>query len=293
MRLPALAAVALALFTSLAGPASAERIRIAGSDLLGEALQRSFESFAADGDRTLAYEMRGSRLGLAALQAGEAELALLVFGAQDPKPGPEVTHVVIGYLTTVVVVPAGLSLSQLHYGQLAGIFGASELNNFRRWSEVGALGEWAPRTISAMALRRSSGLSLDLFRYSVLQTPELKPTVALVETPEIAFQRLRGEEGGIAIMASPPPEDLGLKVLLVSKNPGDTAYPPTPENLHTGDYPLRLPVYLAFRRGEAGRFGYLLRHLLSDEAAPTLQAAGLMPLPVQARNQLVFDLEMK
>lgn len=293
MRLPALVAVALSLIAALPLTGRAQELRIVGSDLLEGALSRSLEPYARGTERTLAYDLRGSRLGLEALQAGNADLALLVLGAEDPKPGPELTSVVVGYLTSVVVVPADVSLTQINFAQLAGVFGASELNNFRRWSEVGALGEWAPRAISAMALRRSSGLALDLFRYNVLQTPELKPTVALLDTAQQAYQRLRGEEGGIAILPSSPPPELGLKVLLVARSAGETAYPPTAENLHTGDYPLRLPVHLAFRRGEAGRLGYLIRHLLADETAPILQEAGLMTLPVQARNQLIFDLETK
>ncbi len=297
MRLPPLlvsAAFATSLFvSSLVG---AEAIRLAGSDLLDEALRPSLTEFAKQNDLELSLDMRGSRLGLEALQGGKADLALLVFGEQDPKPGPEFSSSVFGYLTSVVVVPADLSLTQISFPQLAGVFGANELVNHKRWSDVGALGNWAPRTISAMALRRSAGLSLDLFRYNVLQKPELKPTVALLDTPEEVYARLSGEEGGIAILPAPPPASGSkLKVLLVAKGAraGDVAYPPTSENLHTGDYPLRLPVHVVFRKGDAPKVGRVIKHLLADETAPALQAAGVVPLPVQARNQLVFDIENK
>jgi len=296
MRLPPLlasASLAASLFaSSLLG---ADAIRLTGSDLLDEALRPNLVEFAKQNELALAFDLRGSRLGLEALQAGKADLGLLVFAAQDPKPGPEFSSVVFGYLTSVVVVPADLSLTQISFPQLAGIFGANELNNYKRWSEVGALGGWAPRTISAMALRRSAGLSLDLFRYNVLQKPELKPTVALLDTADEVYARLTGEEGGIALLPAAPQPGSKLKVLLVSKGTraGDVAYPPTSENLHTGDYPLRLPVHLVFRKGEAARIGRVARHLLADETIPALQAAGVVPLPVQARNQLVFDLENK
>jgi ABC-type phosphate transport system, periplasmic component len=293
MRFPRLSAAAfsVALFTS--SLFAAEAIRVAGSDLLDGALRENLEGFAKENDLALRFDLRGSRLGLTALQQGRADIALLVFGAQDPKPGPEMSNAVIGYLTSVVVVPADVSLTQISYPQLAGVFGASELNNYRRWSEIGALGEWAPRAISGMVLRRDTGLSLDLFRYNVLQTPELKPTIAQLDNAEEAYVRLLGNEGGIAILPSAPPPDKKLKVLLLAKGSGagDVAYPPTAENLHTGDYPLRLPVHLVFRKGEAGKLSRVIRHLLADETAPALQAVGVVPLPVQARNQLVFDLE--
>jgi hypothetical protein len=271
----------------------AEELRVAGSDLLAGPFQKDLEAFAKQNDLQIAFDLRGSRLGLEALQKGRADFALLVFAAQDPRPGPEYSSAVIGYLASVVVVPSSVSLTQISYSQLGGVFGASEVSSHRRWSEIGALGEWSQRSISAMALRRSTGLSLDLFRHNVLQKPELKPTVALLDSADEAYARLRGEEGGIAILPSAPPENSGLKTLLVAKDAGDVAYPPTAENLHTGDYPLRLAVHVVFRKGEAGRFVPLLRHMLADETAPVFSAAGVTPLPVQARNQLVFDLETK
>ena len=293
MRLLApLLAACLSLSSSVAALGAAD-IRIAGSDLLTGPFQKDLETFAQRNDWQLAFDLRGSRLGLEALQQGKADFALLVFAAHDPRPGPEYSSAVIGYLASVVVVPSSVSLTQINYAQLAGVFGASEVESHRRWSEIGALGEWAQRSISAMALRRSTGVSLDLFRYNVLQKPELKPTVALLDSVDQVYARLRGEEGGIAILPAAPPENFGLKALLVAKAAGDVAYPPTAENLHTGDYPLRLAVHVVFRKGEAGRFVPLLRHMLADETAPVFSASGVTPLPVQARNQLVFDLETK
>lgn len=293
MRLLApLFAACLSLSSSVLSLGAAE-IRIAGSDLLAGPFQKDLETFAQRNDWQIAFNLKGSRLGLEALQKGRADFALLVFGTQDPRPGPEYSSAVIGYLASVVVVPSSVSLTQINYAQLAGVFGASEVESHRRWSEIGALGEWAQRSISAMALRRSTGVSLDLFRHNVLQKPELKPTVALLDSADEVYVRLRGEEGGIAILPASPPENFGLKALLVAKAAGDVAYPPTAENLHTGDYPLRLAVHVVFRKGEAGRFVPLLRHMLADGTAPVFSASGVTPLPVQARNQLVFDLETK
>lgn len=294
MRFPALS-VAFACFAVLVCVPSSRssEVRVTGSDLLDGPLKADLETYAKSIDLRLSFDLRGSRLGMEALQNGTADLGLLVFGVHDPKPGPAFSSAVIGYLTSVVVVPADVSLTQINYTQLSGVFGARELNNYRRWSELGALGEWAPRAVSAMALRRGNGVSLDLFRYNVLQSPELKPTVALLDSAEEVYERLRGEEGGIAILPSAPPPGTRLKALLLAKGASDVAYPPTSENLHTGDYPLRLSVHVVFRRGEAARHALLLRRLLADETAPALQAMGVVPLPVQARNQLVFDLETK
>jgi len=270
----------------------AQTLRLAGSDLFQGTLSQNLQNINKANDLTLDLDLKGSRLGLIKLQEGKADLGLLVFGAEDRRPeAAEFASHVIGYLSAQIVVPQNLSLSQLSYEQLAAIFGASEQANYRRWSEVGALGEWAPRTVSAMALSRRTSLAVDLFRYNVLKTPDFKPTVALLEDKNTLYARLKGEEGGIAILPEPPPADSGLKVLLIAKKATDVAYGPSSENLHTGDYPLRVPVYLVFRRGDFVKYSRFIRYLLAEETIPTLLAAGVSPLPIQARNQLLFDLE--
>jgi phosphate transport system substrate-binding protein len=270
---------------------SAEPIRLVGSDLVADTLGPELKAFAAVNELPLAIELRGSRLGMETLQAGGADLALVVLGSEDTPPGPEFVNSIVGYLTTVVAVPATVPLSQIHFGQLAGVFGASEVTNIKRWSELGVTGSWGVRGITAVAVSRRGGLAVDLFRYEVLKTPDLKSTVVQFKDVASATARIGGEEGGIALLPSPPEEGGPLKVLLVAKGERDVAYGPTSENLHTGDYPLRLPVRLVFRKTDAKRLNFLIRHLLADETAPTLLKAGVVPLPVQTRNQLVFELE--
>ena len=265
-------------------------IRFVGSDLFAETIGSEVQRFAKASDSEVEVSLRSSRVGLDALEAGQADLGLLVLGADDPSPSPKLTSVKAGYLTLVIVAPASVALSQLNFGQLAGVFGSSESSNFKRWGELGITGPWSARSIAAMVVKRD-GLSLDLFRYNVMTKPELKSTVIYFDGVQELYARLRSEEGGLAIVATPPENMAGLKVLLVAKNEHDVAYGPTSENLNSGDYPLRLPVYLVFRKGDAKRLNFTIRHLLADESAPLLLQAGVVPMPVQARNQIVFDLE--
>lgn len=293
MRFPHLPLLALVLTLGLATTlATAAPIRVVGSDLLAASVGVELQAYAKKNDLPLSLSLRGSRAGLEQLEQGQADFGLLVFGAQDRRPGVEFTILPIGYLTAVVVAPAGVSLSQINYGQLAGVFGANEAQIFRRWGELGVTGPWSSRGITAMAASRD-GLALDLFRYEVMSAPELRSTVVLFNDASSLHARLGGEEGGIGIVSTPPVNNPRLKVLLVAKSERDVAYGPSPENLHSGDYPLRLPLHLVFRKGDAPRLNLVLRHLLADETMPALLAAGVTPLPVQARNQLVFELESR
>ena len=279
------------LASCVSGLALAAPIRFTGSDLLLGQVDVDMQKFAKANDLDISFDFKGSRLGLEALQAKTADIGLLVFGADAIKPGPEFTSVVVGYLTTVIAVPETLTLSQVTYDQMAAIFGAREQNDMRRWADVGVLGSQAQRSILSVAAGRRAGLSLDIFRYAVLTKPELKPTVLIFDDALSAAARITSEEGGIALLPAAPSADGKLKVLLLAKGAKDVAYGPTAENLHSGDYPLRLPIYLVFRKGDASRLGFVIKHLLADETVPVLNASGVTPLPTQARNQVLFDLE--
>jgi hypothetical protein len=276
-----------------ASPASAQTgaLRVAGSDLLSDELGKELKRYAVEEELDLRVKLDGSRVGLEALRKGEADLALVVFGPGEQAPTTEFATLVGGYLTAVVAVSDRIPITQISYKQLAAIYGASEQEHYRRWSELGVSGDWASRTITAVTTTTRAGLAVDMVRYGVLGSPALKPTVVSYNRVDDALTRLRAEDGGIVLLPTPPPEGSGLRVLLVAKTEGDVAYGPTSENLHLGDYPLRLPLHIVFRKGEGARLNRVVRHLLADETTPVLLRAGVLPLPVQARNQAVFALE--
>ncbi len=275
----------------LANHVGAAPIRVAGSDLFAAALEPELQRFAKSSEVELTVALQGSRVGLEALEKGGADLALLVIGGDEPKPGVTLQAVTVGYLTSVFLVPSAVDLTQVSFNQLGGVFGSSESLTLKRWSELGVSGAYAARVITPLVARRDA-LAYDLFRYTALKTPEYKTTVVTVEDAATLYGRLAGlDEGGLALVSTPPAANLPLKVLLVAKGDRDVAYGPTAENLHSGDYPLRLPVQMVFRKSDAKRLNGVMRMLLADETAPALLKAGIIPLPVQARNQVVFELE--
>lgn len=283
--------LALVLAFGFGGAVLAEPLKVVGSDLLVGSMDVELQKFAKSNDHEIAVELKGSRLGLEALQGRQADVGLMVFGADEAKPGAEFSTIVVGYLTAVVAVPQNLALSQVSFEQLAAIYGAREQLDARRWADIGVLGVQAQRSVQVVASSRRAGLALDIFRYNVLSKPELKPTVVLLDDPAAAAARVATEEGGIVLLPTPAAANEKLKVLLVSRASKDVAYGPTPENLHSGDYPLRLPVHLVFRKTDAKKLGFLIRHILADETLPVFTAAGVIALPTQARNQVIFDLE--
>ncbi|MFH1499174.1 MAG: substrate-binding domain-containing protein [Verrucomicrobiota bacterium] len=267
-------------------------LRIVGSDLLSPVLDRGLAAYAERNDREITVKLEGSGIGLDSLRRGEADLGVLMFAPGAPLPSEEFLLLPVAYQTAVLAMRSSIPVSQLSYSQIGGIYGDSEQKNHRRWSDVGASGPWGARSILPVAVGRQGGLAFDLLRAETLKSNRLKPSVVQFNTPAEAIRRVSGDEGGIAVLLQPPPEDSGLKVVLVSREDQGVAYPPTPDNLHNGDYPLRLPVYLVARKADINSLNQLLRFLLGEEALPLWEQAGLISAPVQSRNQLIFDLEV-
>ncbi len=282
------------LLLAFVGVLSAVRaeVRVVGSDLLGNDFTTTLSSYSERSDLGLTLALDGSRAGLEQLKAGRADLAVMVFAPGEKPPEAPFVAIAVAYHTVVVVVPSSLPLTQITYGQLNSIFGDDSQSGVKRWSDLGVTGEWAPRIILPTIPGPGGGLTYDFFRYTVLSAPSFRPTVGVQPGLAETLTRIRGDEGGIAILPSLPVNQPRLKTLLVARGAQDVAFGPSPDNIHTGDYPIRLPVYLVFRKDGAKALQGTLRYLLSEESVPLWEKAQLVPLPIQVRNQQIFDLEV-
>ncbi len=206
-------------------------VRVVGSDLLGKEFENSLSAYSKRNDLGLKLTLEGSRTGMERLKAGEADLALMVFSPGETPPAAPFVAVPVAYHTVVVVVPASLPLTQITYAQLNSIYGDDSQSGLKRWSDLGVTGEWASRNILPNIPGPGGGLTHDLFRYTVLTAPGLKPTVSVQPGLTETLTRIRGDEGGIAILPLLPANQPGLKALLVARGAQDV-WP------HAGEYSL-------------------------------------------------------
>jgi phosphate transport system substrate-binding protein len=267
-------------------------VRIVGSDLLGKEFEASITDYSKRNELGLSLNLDGSRSGLERLQAGTADLGLVMLSPGEKPPEAPFVALPVAYQTAVVVVPSSVPLTQVTFVQLNKIFGDIAQSGLRRWGDLGVTGEWTHRNLLPNILGPSGGLSYDLFRYTVLSSPALRPTVGVQTSLAESITRIRGDEGGMAVLPLLPENQPRLKTLLVARGPQDVAFGPTPDNVHSGDYPIRLPVYLVFRKDAVKSLQPILRYLLSEDAVKLWENAQLVPLPIQVRNQQIFDLEV-
>lgn len=282
-------ALAAALLWATANVGATE-IRVVGSDLLGDAWVRAVGEFARQNDVTVKLNLRGTRPGVDDLVAGRADLGLFLLPPGESPPADAFASRVFAYQVAVVVVPAVSPLQQATAAQLRGLFARSAGGTFSRWGELNLVGEWTSRPVALRALSPQGGLAWPIFQRVTLANGEPQGGVEFWPTPEVFAERLPAAVGAIGI-TNWFVAGTGMRVLSLAASPTDPAYAPTPENVHRGDYPLRLPLYITFRREAAPELQLFLKFLLSDEAAAALARAHFMTLPTGARNQLVFELE--
>jgi len=252
-------------------------IRLVGSDLLGPGLSASLQDFARRTGTSLITDFAGSHPGWRELQDGYADLGLLAFPPGQPWPSEPYVCLPLAYHVALVLVSEALPLEQLSWPHLAGIFGAGGAGRVGRWGELGLSGEWTARAVLPRMCEDGGGLSAALFRHLVLHDRDYQPAVVRSESMESLLDELaRTRAGGIALAPVLPPAGRGIKSLLIARTEAGPAASPTPENVHQGDYPLRWPVCLVFRRTDASRLRPLVRHLMGREIAHKCSQAGPM-----------------
>jgi phosphate transport system substrate-binding protein len=273
--------------------AAAPAVTVAGSDLLGPEFSAGVSAFAKRANLSVALRLTGSRAGLEALQAGRADLALLMFAPDERPPAAPYVARPVAFCTAVVVVPAALPLEQVTFAQLRALYAAAEPAPPKFWFNLGlsAGDEWGRRSVVPVICGPGGGLSFDLFRHQVLAAPALRAAVIVADDPSAGLRQVAALEGGIAVLPLAPVGRRDLKALAVARGTREVAFPPTAENIFSGDYPLRLPVHVVFRADAVKRLLPLLRFLYGADAAPLWQGAQLMPLPATAREGQVIEFE--
>jgi ABC-type phosphate transport system substrate-binding protein len=268
--------------------------RIAGSDLLAEDFSRDFRVAAEDAGLEVSLDFTGSHHGWRALEAGRADVALLSFAPGQNRPTDPWHCLPLAYQAVAVVVSAALPLAQVEQRQLAGIFAATGGAGLRRWGELGPTEEWLVREIVPLVpdATGSAAFTRVLARQLLLEGRDFHPLVTATPSPQALLAQLEREPGGIGLIPWPLPLDERFRLLAVGADQHAPAFLPTPENIHRGDYGLRWPLWLVFRREQAPQLLPLLRQLYGDKAAAALEKARFSPLPVAVRRQVAFDLEV-
>lgn len=270
----------------------ARELRVVGTDLLGIEFSRALHAFARENNLRLALALDGSLSAHDELRTGRSDIGLLVLAPQTSVAdfGGEFCAWPVAYHRAVVLALQGTPLTELTLDQLADVFGDG-IRRVSRWSDHGVTEKGAESPLLALAPETGGGLALELFRHTVLGGRPLNARVARYATAEALKNRCVDGVRILAVASTAYPEIPILKPIAIAAQAGAPAFGPTPEALHTGDYPLRLPLHLVFRRSALATVRPLVRHLAGEGAVSHFERAGLVPLPPAARAQQLAALE--
>jgi ABC-type phosphate transport system substrate-binding protein len=272
--------------------AQADEIRIAASDLLADYIQASLEAYGEENEMTFLVDSIGSLPALDRLRSDEIDLAIIAVPEASEVPREEFSIYPFAYDAAVIVVNGSNPIDEISLSHLGGIFGTNEEFSFNTWGDLGLSG-WGSRNIKPLAGTSDDSIALELFKYSVFKGGAIKPSVAMVKASEIE-NLLRSDAASIAIL-SRMPENSSVKVLMVSDGDSDDtpAFGPSDDNVHYGDYPIRLAFYIAYNERDTAKLRPVIRELLDDEVAASLRENDLIALPDTVRRKLLIDLDLE
>jgi ABC-type phosphate transport system substrate-binding protein len=277
------------LAAAVFAPVGADEIRIAASDLLSDFISEPLQAYATEHSVEFDIASIGSLPALDRLRSDEIDLAIIAVPEGAEVPRDEFLTFSFAYDVAVVAVNASNPINEISMARLGGIFGSEEELNYTSWGDMGLSG-WGNRSIKPLAGLTDESISLELFKFSVLRGGQMKTTVAEVKDSEIE-ELLRSDAASIAILPRMPASKQ-VKALMISSEANGPAFGPTEDNVHYGDYPIRLAFYIVYNARDKARVQELHRVLMSDEIADALRNHYLYALPDTVRRKLTIDLDL-
>ena len=277
------------LAAAMVAPASARQVRIAASDLLADFITEPLQASGEEHSIEFKVDSIGSLPALERLRSDEIDLAIIAVPEDTDVPRDEFRVFPLAYDVAVIAVNQSNPINEISLASLGGIFGANEESNYTTWGDLGLSG-WGSRSIKTLAGQNDKSISLELFKFSVLRGGQMKTTVASVKDSELEGSLL-SDAASIAILPRVP-KSKKVKALMISSEVDGPAFSPTDDNVHYGDYPIRLAFYIVYNQRDEALAQKVLRVLLNDDLAASLRDNNLIALPDTVRRKLTMDLDL-
>lgn len=270
--------------------ARGEELRMAVSDLMADSLEASIADLAEQNSLKISFSKQGSLPALERLTSDELDIAVIVLPEGHAMPDSRYTVYPLAYDVAVLAVNEDNPIGEVSLPQLEGIFGSDGREDYQSWEGLGLSG-WTGRSIKTFAAEIENSISNELFKFTVLNSGGFKRSVSLVDVAS-AERAISSDVTCIGLL-SRKLDSRRIKTLMVSTGNDTPAYGPSPDNVHYGDYPLRLPFYVVFETSNRNRIKPILAYLLSEGCSKLLQSKNFYALPDTVRSQYSFELNMQ
>jgi len=225
----------------------------------------------------------GSVNALAELHDGRADL--IIAAVPDGRPLPEgMVSIPFVFDVATVVVNNSNPIKEISLNKLTVAFTKTS-TGAKKWGALGLKDAWAERSIAAYLPQSSNTITLELFRNMTVKDDGFRDGIG-VWTSRQQLERVVREQGPCLVLMRGLNIPGGGKALSISIKDGTDSfsYPPTESSIFYGDYALRLPFYILFRKNAPQGVKDLATRILSDSVAAKLSAAGFVPAPKSERD---------
>jgi ABC-type phosphate transport system substrate-binding protein len=260
--------------------AGAQAVRVQASDIIVDPVKGILDACPSP-KVTVSFE--GSVNALAALREGRADLAIIAVPDGQPLPADLVCKPLVFDVATVVVNDSN-PLTEINLRTLAMVLARSSASS-DKWGVLGLKDPWASRSITVYLPDASNGITLPLLRSMTVISGKFSDSAGVWTTKDQMEHIVREQPSSIVVMRGNNVPGGGRALGISLKDGKDQfAYRPTQDSVFYGDYPLRLPFYIAVRKDAPQPVLDLEKVLLSDASATLFDAAGFVPVPVSERN---------
>lgn len=261
----------------MAGESVGAEVRVVGSDLLGKEFSAAVYSGALRIGSNVQLAFDGSRPGLGRLKSNWADMGLLTLPAGEAAQLKSYHVETLAYHCLWVLVTEECPLEQISYAQLAGLFGATGAPPLRSWSDLGA-GQWSEKPLNLAAPETGAGVMLEYFRSVATNGAPLRDDVVRYRDASELAALLSRQPHTIALVTEIPAAGAKVRALAVSAAPAVPGVKPTPATIHSGEYPLRLPLQLVLPHDRKEALWAWIAWWRSEEATRAFTRAGLVPV---------------
>ncbi|WOO40933.1 PstS family phosphate ABC transporter substrate-binding protein [Rubellicoccus peritrichatus] len=265
---------------------------LVGSDLLSEPLIGPLEEFAKKSEIELSLDFIGSLPAINALHDGDATIGLIAIPQGDPLPEDRLRLIPFAYQVAFVLFNANNPLSELSIPELARIYALNASPHIDRWGQLDAGGALMTRTVQPFISSPQGSVVTELFKSEALSSRSIGSSVAMLTSSSELIDLISADLGAIGVSNRPASGSETKSISISTGEAGSFAFGPTPENIYYGDYPLRLPFYIAVPTGDLPKQREIIAFLLSDEVASVLEKAGFVPLSENVRKRTLLGLDI-
>ncbi len=274
------------------GIAEAQTIKVAGSNFVGSALQLHRRGDQNIGDYSIHYQMSGSLLGRIKLKEGLVDVAFVLQRPDEPQSLEGLHTIPLGFWGIYFAVQNGNPMTEVKETDISEVMRKTKDGLKSEWgSLLSNAPKWTNRVIfvSFDILAPDPSFPILVNQFFDNEIPENFHSMGeRIEDPYLA------SSGNLLIMSKLPDSARGLRSLSWIKTGDSVGYPPSPESMFYGDYPLRLPLYLAVADKADPKVKAYLRDFFNSDQLEILKNSGFVPVPENLQKQalLEFDLEI-